>query len=140
MDGMRLQFLELGWNLLYAQLIRMRLPGFALGAFVFGFSGCIFTGQPHYTTIDFNPEAMEVIGPAKGEAIKSYFLGIPVGFFIHTDFDDDSALEAVKRARASVKADALINIVADTKVDIIFFGIYTRKTTRVEGIGVRWRR
>lgn len=102
--------------------------------------GCSFAYRPQYTTIDFNPQAMEIIGPARGEVSKVYLLGIPIGDLFSFPQNSDSAIEAVAVARRSVQADALINVVGEQEIRNIFFWFYWKRIVRVEGIGVKWKR
>ena len=105
-----------------------------MGCCSLALSSCTYV-TPHFTTMGYNPAAMEVVGPAAGSAANHYILGMgPTGG------DERLAVLAVERAVQSAKADALVNITADHSTRVQLFGLYIRKSIAVSGTAVRFKR
>lgn len=103
-----------------------------LAALALAAAGCVHV-KPSITTISYNPEGMEIVGPATGEAshASALFGLIPVS-------REASVVTATERAVKSVGADALINTVMDVECGTAL-GIFNWQTIRVHGTAVRYK-
>lgn len=97
-----------------------------------GMSGCSHV-TPGVSSTSFSSDAMEVVGPAKGESTDTQILClIPWG-------DSASVVSATEAAIESVKANALINTVVDDERGIGFLGLWCWQTIRVYGTAVKFK-
>ena len=94
--------------------------------------GCAHV-QPGVSSMNFTPEAMQIVGPAKGESTETYFLCL-----IPFDFQPASVVDATNRAIKSVRADALINTVVDDERGFALLACW--QTIRVSGTAVKFKR
>lgn len=109
--------------------------GFLIPGFALALCACAYT-RPHFTSLDYSPEGMDIVGPACGSARDYYLLGMgpigrgKIGF----------ANRAMEAALQSAKADALINVVADEMTDVSFLWIIYNREVRICGTAVRFRK
>jgi hypothetical protein len=105
-----------------------------------GATGCSSIA-PRVSSMNFSPESMEILGAASGESSRGYLLCmIPMGDTAGGGvfFSRYSLLEAVNRSVASMKADALINTIAEQETGWAFpFWCWT--AVRVQGIAVKFK-
>ena len=110
------------------------LPVFAMIAAAVVLSGCSHF-RPHFAPISYDAASMEIVGPASAEVTHWYIFGMgPAG--IPKDFAGD----AVRRALEPHRADALVNVVADEETHYSMFWLFYRRTLRVSGLAVRFKR
>lgn len=97
-------------------------------------SGCATHVTPHFSSMNFDPESMEVVGPAEGKSHQGYPLCWGVSF------ENYSAIKAVQQAIKSREADALINITADAEDGIFYPLPYCWHSIRVYGTAIRFKK
>ena len=98
-----------------------------------GLSGCA-TQSLQVTGLPYSPDAMEILGPARGQITKDYFLCIPF-----VGFNADDSLDAITKALKPNAADALLNPAIQTEY-FFFFPFYCRERVTATGIAVKLNR
>lgn len=103
-------------------------------AIPFLLTGCISLSTPHPTSMNFDPNSMEVLGTVEGESkTRLYLLLIPVQ--VNQNY---SSGEAIENAISKVGGDALINAVFDVEWTS-FLGIIVERVIRVNGTAIRFK-
>lgn len=111
----------------------MKTTEIVLTTVAVGFMGCAHV-TPQATSTSFSPEAMDVVGPAKGESTQTKALCL-----IPLSNDEVSVIAATEAALLSVNAEALINSAVDDERGIGVLGLWCWQTIRVSGTAVRFK-
>lgn len=111
----------------------MNMSRLAVVAVTIALSGCAHV-TPQATSTSFSPEAMEIVGPAKGESSQTKALCL-----IPMNNDAASVITATEAALLSVNAEALINTSVDEESGIGILGLWCWQTIRVHGTAVRFK-
>lgn len=106
--------------------IFMLLAGCSLG-------GCALV-TPHPTSMTLTPQAMEIVGPAKGESTSTRLLCVlPLS-------GSASLIAATENALNAAAAEAIVNPVVDDERGFGLLGLWCWQTIKVYGTAVRFKR
>ena len=101
---------------------------------VFLLCGCASV-TPYPTSMTLIPQAMEIMGPAKGESRNTrLFCVIPMSGA------NASLITATENAVKYAGADAIVNPVVDDERGIGFLGLWCWQKIKVYGMAVRFKR
>lgn len=101
---------------------------------VVALSGCAYY-TPRFSALNYDPSAMEIVGPASCTVSHQYILGFGPGSGAKS-----FGIDAYDCAAKSVKADELLNVVTDESLKMDFFLLVFRRTVTVRGLGVRLKK
>lgn len=115
----------------------MRADGFPiLVAAALSIAGCAHV-TPHFSTLGYDPNTMEIVGPASAAVTHQYLFGLgPLGGKEAESF----AIAAYDQAVKSAGADALVNVVADESFRMTLGFILYSRTVTVRGLAVRFKK
>lgn len=96
--------------------------------------GCAFV-TPHPTPMTLTPQAMEIVGTARGESSNYRLLCV-----IPVSSSNASLAAATERAVNSVSAEAIVNPMVDDERGFGLLGLWCWQKIRVYGTAVRFKR
>jgi hypothetical protein len=96
-------------------------------------SGCAIV-TPHPTSMTLTPQAMEIVGPVKGESSSTRLLCvIPVN-------GSASLISATQNALNAAAAEAIVNPMVDDERGFGLLGLWCWQKIKVYGTGIRFKR
>lgn len=96
--------------------------------------GCAFV-TPHPTSMTLTPQAMEIVGPVKGESTNVRLLCV-----VPVSGRNASLVSATENALKAASAEAIVNPVVDDERGFGLLGLWCWQKIRVYGTGVRFKR
>ncbi len=96
--------------------------------------GCAFV-TPHPTSMTLTPQAMEIVGPVKGESTNVRLLCV-----VPVSGENASLASATEKALRASSAEAIVNPMVDDERGFGLLGLWCWQTIKVYGTGVRFKR